>query len=306
VLNGAGAVQASLNLSGTHSSGEFVLASDGGTGTLINDNQVTPAIIQADYLAITRASLPLDQATTQANAINAGTTTETQNVNGLLAQVASTAIPAVAVEGSQYGAVGTSAEVTSLTTQFLPPQVANAIQSGLIAQVYACEALGLVFAFANETGGTAFASNFGPANAAMPATPAGDAAFAAAAASAIFGAAATANTPGAILGFVSNWEAFYTSHGIPGNANPTQSQIDLAARGAAWGDAVGVALANNLGPLLGEAINFLKDAAQGTATYSASLASQPTAVAFQGAAAAAGAGAANDVQLTGVAAHVDM
>jgi hypothetical protein len=81
---------------------------------------------------------------------------------------------------------------------------------------------------------------------------------------------------------VSNWEAFYASHGVPGIANATADQIVLAARGAAWGDAVGVALANNLGPLHGQVVNFLADAAQGTAHYSASLASQPTATPFQG------------------------
>jgi hypothetical protein len=102
------------------------------------------------------------------------------------------------------------------------------------------------------------------------------------AASAIFGAAATANTPGAILQFVSNWEAFYTSHGVPGLSNATVEQIDLAARGAAWGDAVGVALANNLGALPGQVINFLEDAAQGTANYSQALASEPVAGPFQG------------------------
>jgi hypothetical protein len=183
--------------------------------------------------------------------------------------------------------------------------VANAILNGFNPQVYACEALGLVFAFGDENGGMAFATNFGPSNAAMPATTAGDAAFAAAAASAIFGSAATANTPGAIQNFVSNWEAFYTSNGIPGVPNATANQIDLAARGAAWGDAVGVAFANNLGPLVGQTTNFLEDAAQGTAIYSASLSSQPTAAPFQGAATGSVASAANDVQLTGVAAHID-
>ncbi len=79
----------------------------------------------------------------------------------------------------------------------------------------------------------------------MPATPAGDASFAAAAANAIFGSAATAP---AILGWVTNWVTFYTANGIPGVPDATAAQIDLAARGAAWGDAVGVALANNLGP----------------------------------------------------------
>jgi hypothetical protein len=77
--------------------------------------------------------------------------------------------------------------------------------------------------------------------------------------------------------FVSNWAAFYTSVGIPGNATPTAAQIDLAARGAAWGDVVGVALANNIGALNGQVINFLDDAAQGAAAYGASLVDQPPA-----------------------------
>jgi VCBS repeat-containing protein len=266
---------------------------------------ITAGQIQAEDFAITRTTLPLDQATSIASSINSGAQTEAQFINSLLSQVADTTIPAVAVEASMYGAVGTSAEVTLLATQFLPAQVANAIQNGFNPQVYASEALGLVFAFGNENGGMAFATNFGPSNAAMPATTAGDAAFAAAAASAIFGSAETVNTPGAIGGFVSNWKAFYTSNGIPGIPNPTADQIDLAARGAAWGDAVGVALANNLGPLNTQAINFLEDAAQGTAIYSASLSSQPNHAPFQGAATASVASAANDVQLTGVAATSD-
>ena len=109
----------------------------------------------------------------------------------------------------------------------------------------------------------------------MPNTAAGDAAFAAAASSTIFGGASTANLVNVMEGFVANWKAFYTSNGIPGNATPTADQIDLAARGAAWGDMVGVALANNLGPLNGQVINFLDDAAQGTAIYGASLVGQP-------------------------------
>jgi len=243
---------------------------------------ISPTTVQNDYFGIVRVALPLDQATTVADAINTGTQTEVQYVNGLLAQVANTTIPAVAVEASMYGAVGSSAEITNLVTQFLPPQVSNAIQYGLNPQIYASEALGLVFAFNDENGGTAFASHFGPSNASMPATAAGDAAFAAAAASAIFGSAATADTPGAILGFVSNWESFYASHGVPGVANATAAQIDLAARGAAWGDAVGVALANHLGPLTAQTTEFLMDAAQGTANYSASLVGQPQHHPFQG------------------------
>jgi hypothetical protein len=105
--------------------------------------------------------------------------------------------------------------------------------------------------------------------------------------------------------YVTNWKAFYTSNGIPGIVHATAAQIDLAARGAAWGDAVGVALDNNLGPLKGQATNFLA-AAQGTAASSASLASQPTHAAFYAeGGAASGAADATNVQLTGVAAHVD-
>jgi hypothetical protein len=266
--------------------------------------------IQNDSFGITRVTLPSDQASVVANAINALTQTETQYVNGLLSQVSDTTIPAVAVEGSMYGAVGTSAEVTLLATQFLPGQVSTAIANGFNPQVYASEALGLAFAFGNETGGMAFANSFGPSNAAMPNTPAGDLAFAAAASVAVFGSASTANLVNVLDSFVANWKVFYSSHGVPGIPNATANQIDLAARGAAWGDAVGVALANNLGPLSGQTTNFLEDAAQGTATYSASLASQPNHAPFEGLDVSASASATasisqSNIQLVGISAHHD-
>jgi hypothetical protein len=182
-----------------------------------------------------------------------------------------------------YGATGTSAEVTSLVTNFLPGQVANAVHYGLNPQVYACEVLGLVFAFGNENGSTAFANNFGPSNSAMPNTAAGNAAFAAAACNTIFGAASTANLVNVMQTFVSNWEAFYTANGVAvGGVNATADHIDLAARGAAWGDMVGVALANNLGPLFLQTVNFIDDAAQGSAIYGASLIGQPAHQQFPG------------------------
>ena len=205
-----------------------------------------------------------------------------------------------------YGAVGSSAEITKLTTDFLPPQVAYALQHGSNPQVYASEALGLAFAFGNENGSSAFADAFGPANVSMPNSPAGDSAFAAAAASTIFGSASTANLVNVIDGFVANWESFYTSNGIPGHANASPAQIDLAARGAAWGDAVGVALANNLGPLLAEVTNFLQDAAQGTAVYSAPLTSQPNNSVSQGATPSTSSALGDaSVQVMGVAHHLD-
>jgi hypothetical protein len=251
----------------------------------------SPEDLQADYSAITRLQLSSDQAATENQSILDKTTTERAFVDGLLSQVQNTTIPAVAVEASMYGAVGTSDEITKLATLFLPAQVQNATHNGLNAQVYACEAVGLAFAFGDENGGTGFATNFGPTAPGMPATTAGDAFFAATAANLIFGSDANANTPGAIQQFVSNWEAFYTSHGVPGISNATVDQIVLASRGAAWGDAVGVALVDNLGPLPGQATNFLEDAARGGALYSkpltvvsgsSALVGQPEHVPFQG------------------------
>jgi hypothetical protein len=246
------------------------------TGDLaLQINTDTSALIQAANLGILRIADAAADASAVAASINSGQLTFTNYVNQLIGQAQSTTVPAAAVEATMYGATGTSAEITSLVVNFLPAQIANATSHGLNPQVYACEALGLVFAFGNETGSTAFADNFGPSNISMPNTAAGDAAFATAACGTIFGAASTANLVNVMENFVSNWEAFYTAHGLPGLANASTAQIDLAARGAAWGDMVGVALANNLGPLNGQVINFLDDAAQGTAIYGASLVGQP-------------------------------
>ena len=262
-----------------------ILSAQGQDQTTI-ENQIGTAELtlypQNDYLAITRTALPVAQATTIVNEIIASTTTEAQYVSSLLNQAVDTTIPAVAVEASMYGVTGSSDEITKLVTQVLPAQVATAIQNGSDPVIAASEALGLQFAFADENGGTGFANNYGPSNAAMPATTAGDTAFAAAAASTVFGSSAAANWSGTILGYVTSFEAFYTANGIPGITNPSAEQIDLAARGAAWGEAIGTALVNNLGPFGGETANFLEDAAQGTAIYSASLSSQPAAASFQG------------------------
>jgi hypothetical protein len=140
---------------------------------------------------------------------------------------------------TMYGVKPTPAE---FNLQFLGAQMAAAENVGLNPTVYASEALGLAFAFGNETGSHAFATTYGPA-------ALDDAAFAAAAANAVFGPAETNSMPQAISGWVHNWEAFYVNNGIPNNAHPTADQIDLAARGAAWGDTVGVALDNHIGLL---------------------------------------------------------
>jgi ELWxxDGT repeat protein len=266
---------------------------------------IAPQTIQNDYLGITRTALSLNQATTEANQIDTGGTTEAQYVESLLSQVADTTIPVVAVEASMYGAVGSSAVITNLVNNFLPGQLAYAHQAGLDPGVFACLETALVFAFANEAGNAGFANNYGPSNAAMPATGAGDAAFAAAATNAIFGSAQTANTANALLGYVHFLEGFFTANGIVGVQNPTADQIVIAARAGAWGEGVAIALENNLGSLPGQTTNFLEDAAQGTAVYSAPFSSQPIAAPFQGSASGSGGITGSTVQVTGVAAHVD-
>ena len=249
---------------------------------LVQHIKPTTTDVQYGYAAITGLALPSDQATTVTNAIDLGMQTEAQYVSALLAQVSNTTIPAVAVEASMYGTLGTAAEVASLATQFLPGQIEFALQHGLNTQVYASEAIGLAFAFGNETGGSAFADAYAPSNPAMPNSIAGDLAFATAAATAIFGPVTTDNLVNAMATWVTNWKAFFTDNGIPGHLNLTSDQVDLAARGTAWGDAVGEALFHDLGPLEALANNFLMDAAQGIANYAMSLVGQPAHHPFQG------------------------
>ena len=133
-----------------------------------NTSELGVTQIQVEGLAITRTIVPPDQATSIANSINSGLETHAQFINNLLSQVTDTTIPALAVEASMYGAVGSSNEVTFLTTQYLPAQVAVATAYGLNPVVYSSEALGLAFAAGNEAGSTAFANQYGPSNSACP------------------------------------------------------------------------------------------------------------------------------------------
>ena len=95
-----------------------------------NTSELGVAQIQVEGLAITRTTMPLDQAMSIANSINSGLETHAQFINNLLSQVTDTTIPAVAIEASMYGSAGSPAEITSLVTQFLPAQIANAIANG--------------------------------------------------------------------------------------------------------------------------------------------------------------------------------
>jgi hypothetical protein len=268
-------------LGGTSGHGTVFEITNSGFQTATGGPSIRAAQIQAEYSGITRSELSVTSATAISNQIAAGTETESHFINSLLTQVANTTIPAVAVEASMYGATPTSEELTLLATQYLPGQIANAMEHGYNPLVYATEVVGLGLSDHNENG-TGFANNWGPGTR-MPNSTVGDINFAAAASQAIFGSASTNVLETAIANYVANWKNFYTQNGLPNNAHPTADQIDIAARGAAWGDAVGVAFANNLGQLPGQVANFLEDAAQSTAIYGASLVGQPAHQPFQGA-----------------------
>ena len=67
----------------------------------------------------------------------------------------------------------------------------------------------------------------------------------------------TSNLQNVMQQWLTNWKAFYTANGLPGNAHPTSDQIDMAARAATFGDAVGTAINSAIGPLQGFADGVL-------------------------------------------------
>ena len=162
---------------------------------------ISTADVQKFYLEINRTPISADAAGSTAALINSGTKTEGQVLADLISLVTTTTIPAIAVEASMYGEVGSSAEVDLLVQQFIPSQEANAIKFGFNPVVYISEALGLAFAFGNETGSTAFNANFGPVKFLRCQTRrVAMRCFSSAAVNAIFGAAATPNLTAATAG----------------------------------------------------------------------------------------------------------
>lgn len=176
---------------------------------------------------------------------------------------------AVTVENEMYGVVGTQAEVDLLVHQFLPSQIAFAQQFGLSPIAVGTEAVGLNLAFGNENGNQSFAEKYGP-------TIITDGhQFASLVAHNVFGSAENAGSADVVFQWLSHWESAFATNGIPGIDHPNASQIELGARGAAFGDAVGVALDNNLINTHDIATNFIGLASHGTGVYGAPLAIQP-------------------------------
>jgi hypothetical protein len=209
-------------------------------------------------------------AQTEAAKINAGMDTVANYANTLLADQGDTGVDLSGVtmavsalmEGSTIpvGDANTPNTLTLLSTVFLPPQAANAIAHSLPTTVYAAEALGL--ALSTLPGFQSFVNldidQFSQAV-----------------------STATGINSGAIKQWVTNWEGFYTAH--PQNA----TSVTQAAYGAAFGDAVGVALANptvngTIALLVNEERNALIDNAEGSYQAGILLSAEPPHIPLQG------------------------
>jgi hypothetical protein len=185
----------------------------------------------------------------------------------LLANNISLSQVAMAVDSLMFGVTDNVTELTKLATQFLPPQVANAVANGFNPTVYAAEALGLALAGGNGTS-NAFATDFGKLSVPQFASEV---------------ASLTGINSGAIQGFAQNWINFYT-------ANPSATfglSVTLASYGAAFGDAVGAALLNptvngSLALLVSEVQNALIDNAEGLYQAGIGLIIEPPHLALQG------------------------
>jgi len=202
-----------------------------------------------------------NEATIEAGLINspAQTATVYSYAAQLLANNISLSQVAMAVDSLMFGITDNVTELATLSRQFLPAQVANAVANGFNPTVYAAEALGLALAGGNGNKDN-FATDFGSLT---------DFEFASKVSS------ITGVNAEAIQNFVQNWISFYTAHPAATFGLPTT----LAAYGAAFGDAVGVALVNprfnvTIALLDSEVQNALIDNAEGLYRANISLISE--------------------------------
>ena len=208
-------------------------------------------------------------ATTEAALINAGTQTIAEYVNQLIVNNQALSQVMMAVDSLMFGAVDTQAEMTSLTTGFIPGQLAffnslpPAIQAAAGgATVWDAEVTGFALSGPNGNGGpnsTNFAHNFASLNTGANAGAAGNMAFAEAVSTAVFGNLSETNQA---LTFLTSFISFFT-------ANPSAlngASLLQAADGITFGVEVGIALSNptTVGAFLfGQVSNALIDNAEG-------------------------------------------
>jgi hypothetical protein len=218
------------------------------------------------------------EATSETAQINNGADTVYNYAVRLLANNISLSQVAMAVDSLMFGQTDNTTELAKLTTQFLPPQIVNALNNGFNTTVYAAEALGLGLAGGNGTSNN-FATNFGSLSVQQFADAVSN---------------ITGTHADAIVQFVNDWITFYT-------ANPSATHglsITLASYGAAFGDAVGVALLNPppIGPnnqpsdlpdarfnvVQNDVYNALKDNAEGSYVAGVDISALPPETPLQG------------------------
>lgn len=164
------------------------------------------------------------QATSQAAAINAGTSTVYDYAQQLLAANLATSQVAVAVPSLILNETPTVGVIENITLNFLPDQIDFAVSQGLDPVVYAAEAWAVNVASSNAADFNALYGNLNSTQfAAVVSTTTG------------------VNTD-AILGFIANWQAFFSANP---NAIPPNLNVTTASYAAAFGDAIGNALVDD-------------------------------------------------------------
>jgi hypothetical protein len=147
---------------------------------------------------------------------------------------------------AEYGAVPSATEVNVLV-QFTTMQYAYGQQIGVLdPALYAYQSLGVALASTAPQ----FQNIFGPLNPTYPASPVGDAQFATDAYASVFGHPGTSAQIQVFVSQLSFFENLYTAAGVFGNAN----NIDLLARGAIYGQMLGVEAELNQVPIVGSAL----------------------------------------------------
>jgi len=147
---------------------------------------------------------------------------------------------------AEYGAVPSATEVNVLV-QFTTMQYAYGQQIGVLdPALYAYQSLGVALASTAPQ----FQNIFGPLNPTYPASPVGDAQFATDAYASVFGHPGTSAQIQVFVSQLSFFENLYTAAGVFGNAN----NIDPLARGAIYGQMLGVEAELNQVPIVGSAL----------------------------------------------------
>ena len=184
------------------------------------------------------------EATLEVALINAGTQTVQSYANQLILNMEALSQVVMAVDSLMTGVVPSEAELTNLTVNFVPAQLAYflalppATQTGAGGPiVWDAEVTG--FALTEKA---QFTTNFAGLNTGAHAGTAGNAAFAAAVSTAIFG---NASLTSQVLAYFQSFENFLTSNPaeLTGNGIPL-SDLVKAADALTFGTEVGIALSN--------------------------------------------------------------